>query len=112
MSAASATARASDAAAARPSVLEANGLSFSYGERQALRDVSFTIGRGEIFGFLGPNGGGKTTLFKILSTLVESDRGEVRMLGHDLRAQAKPPPLPPSIRSPSAAWRNPSASRR
>jgi len=88
MSAASATARASDAAAARPSVLEANGLSFSYGERQALRDVSFTIGRGEIFGFLGPNGGGKTTLFKILSTLVESDRGEVRMLGHDLRAQA------------------------
>jgi ABC-2 type transport system ATP-binding protein len=88
MSAASATARASVAAAASPSVLEANGVSFSYGERQALRDVSFTIGRGEIFGFLGPNGGGKTTLFKILSTLVTSDRGEVRMLGYDLRTQA------------------------
>ncbi len=70
-------------------VLEANALSFSYGDRQALRDVSFSIARGEIFGFLGPNGGGKTTLFRILSSLVPAASGTVRMLGHDLNAEQR-----------------------
>jgi len=60
------------------------GLNFFYGQRQALNNVSFSIERGEIFGFLGPNGGGKTTLFKVLSTLVPSQAGTVRMLGRDL----------------------------
>ncbi|HXN87193.1 MAG TPA: ABC transporter ATP-binding protein [Candidatus Binataceae bacterium] len=64
--------------------LEAEGLSFSYGDRKALIDVSFAIARGEIFGFLGPNGGGKTTLFKILSTLIPIQSGRARMMGHDL----------------------------
>jgi ABC-2 type transport system ATP-binding protein len=66
------------------SAVDARGVNFSYGERQALRDVTFSIARGEIFGFLGPNGGGKTTLFKVLSTLVPGQSGEVRMLGRDL----------------------------
>jgi ABC-2 type transport system ATP-binding protein len=88
MSAAAVPSRVAVAAAADAPVLEASGLSFNYGERQALRDVSFAIGRGEIFGFLGPNGGGKTTLFKILSTLVPSQRGSVRVLGHDLQSEA------------------------
>jgi ABC-2 type transport system ATP-binding protein len=64
--------------------LEAEGLSFSYGERQALRDISFAIARGEVFGFLGPNGGGKTTLFRILSTLIPTQSGRARVLGRDL----------------------------
>jgi len=64
--------------------LEAEGLSFSYGDRKALNDVSFAIARGEVFGFLGPNGGGKTTLFKILSTLIPIQSGRARMMGHDL----------------------------
>ena len=60
-------------------------LNFSYGERQALSDLSFSIARGEIFGLLGPNGGGKTTLFKLISTLVPLQQGDARILGYDLR---------------------------
>src|SRR5712691_8986223 len=56
-------------------------LSHSYGERQALCDVTFTIQRGEIFGLLGPNGGGKTTLFRVLSTLLPVQSGCVSVLG-------------------------------
>lgn len=65
--------------------VEVSGVSFSYGERRALLDVSFSVMRGEIFGFLGPNGGGKSTLFRLLSTLVPLTSGQVRMLGCDLR---------------------------
>ena len=74
--------------------IEVASLGYCYGERQALSDVSFSIARGEIFGFLGPNGGGKTTLFKLLSTLVPLQSGSVAMLGHDLRgdtARGAPP---------------------
>jgi len=60
-------------------------LGFSYGDRKALNDVSFSIARGEIFGLLGPNGGGKTTLFKLISTLVPLQEGDARVLGFDLR---------------------------
>jgi ABC-2 type transport system ATP-binding protein len=64
--------------------LEAEALGFSYGERKALTDVSFAIARGEVFGFLGPNGGGKTTLFRLLSTLIPLQSGRARVLGRDL----------------------------
>jgi ABC-2 type transport system ATP-binding protein len=70
--------------AERPAAVEARSLVFRYGDRAALNDVSFTISRGEIFGFLGPNGGGKTTLFRILSTLVPIQSGAAAMLGYDL----------------------------
>jgi ABC-2 type transport system ATP-binding protein len=69
---------------AAPAAIQARGVCFNYGARAALTDVSFSIGRGEIFGFLGPNGGGKTTLFKLLSTLVRMQSGSVIVLGHDL----------------------------
>ena len=65
--------------------IEVAGLSFSYGDRQALCEVEFTIARGEIFGFLGPNGGGKSTLFRLLSTLTPIQSGNARILGCDLR---------------------------
>jgi ABC-2 type transport system ATP-binding protein len=68
-----------------PAVEIAN-LSFSYGERTALSDLNFSIARGEIFGLLGPNGGGKTTLFKLISTLVPLQQGDARILGFDLRS--------------------------
>lgn len=80
----SAPAAAPEAAAAGFAI-ECDALGFHYGEREALRGVSFSIARGEIFGFLGPNGGGKTTLFKILSTLVPMQSGTARILGRDLR---------------------------
>src|SRR5438132_6246400 len=60
-------------------------VSFSYKERRALDNLSFAIERGEIFGLLGPNGGGKTTLFKLLSTLTPLQAGDGRILGYDLR---------------------------
>jgi ABC-2 type transport system ATP-binding protein len=56
-----------------------------YGDRAALRGVSFRVGAGEIFGLLGPNGSGKTTLFRLLTTMVPLEEGEVRVLGLDLR---------------------------
>ncbi|HKN01548.1 MAG TPA: ATP-binding cassette domain-containing protein [Candidatus Binataceae bacterium] len=70
----------------REVAIEARALGFRYGDRAALDDVSFAISRGEIFGFLGPNGGGKTTLFKLLSTLVPIQSGHAAMLGYDLAA--------------------------
>jgi ABC-2 type transport system ATP-binding protein len=65
--------------------IQLNGVCFSYGERRALDDISFAITSREMFALLGPNGGGKTTLFKLLATLVPLRSGDVRMLGSDLR---------------------------
>ncbi|HUG91173.1 MAG TPA: ABC transporter ATP-binding protein [Planctomycetaceae bacterium] len=67
--------------------VEVAGLSHRYGERLALDGVSLAVERGEIFGLLGPNGGGKTTLFRILSTLLPVQEGSVAVLGLDARRQ-------------------------
>jgi ABC-2 type transport system ATP-binding protein len=64
--------------------VEARDLEFSYGSRTALDGIGFTVPRTEIFGFLGPNGGGKTTLFRILATLLKPDSGSVVLFGSDL----------------------------
>ena len=58
-----------------------------YGDRTALQGVSFEVRRGEIFGVLGPNGGGKSTLFRLLSTLWVPQRGRIHILGADVYAQ-------------------------
>lgn len=63
------------------------GVSHRYGERLALDQVTFQVESGEIFGLLGPNGGGKTTLFKLLGTLLPLQEGRVQMLGADLVQQ-------------------------
>jgi ABC-2 type transport system ATP-binding protein len=59
----------------------------TYGARQALAGISFNVRRGEMFGLLGPNGGGKTTLFKILSTLMPLTQGRIHIFDDDLRRQ-------------------------
>jgi ABC-2 type transport system ATP-binding protein len=64
--------------------VQVEALRHFYGEREALGGVSFAVARGEMFALLGPNGGGKTTLFKILSTLMPPTVGTVRLLNHDL----------------------------
>ena len=68
--------------------LNVDGVTFRYGEHVALRDVSFGIERSEVFGLLGPNGGGKTTLFRLLSTLVPLQDGNVSICGASLRDSA------------------------
>lgn len=64
-------------------VVQIDHLTYAYGDRVAVDDLSLTIQPGEIFGFLGPNGSGKTTLFRILSTLILPAPGRVRILGLD-----------------------------
>ena len=55
-----------------------------YGKVSALRDVSFSVGRGEVFGLIGPDGAGKTTLFRILATLLLADGGRASVGGFDV----------------------------
>jgi ABC-2 type transport system ATP-binding protein len=59
----------------------------SFNGNKAVNGVSFTIGKGEIFGLLGPNGAGKTTTIRILSTVLEPDSGDVTVGGHALRKE-------------------------
>jgi ABC-2 type transport system ATP-binding protein len=65
--------------------VEVRDLAFAYGERPALRGVTFRTRPGEVFGLLGPNGGGKTTLFRILCTLLTPASGEAAVFGRDTR---------------------------
>jgi ABC-2 type transport system ATP-binding protein len=58
-----------------------SGLRKRYGRRQAVDDVSFEVGRGQVVGLLGPNGAGKTSVIKMLLGLVTADAGEVLLLG-------------------------------
>ncbi len=68
--------------------LRTHELTHRYGERVALDRVSLTVAPRAIFGLLGPNGGGKTTLFRILSTLVRPTSGSAEILGLDLLHEA------------------------
>jgi ABC-2 type transport system ATP-binding protein len=68
---------------AEPPAIRIAGLTHRYGDRQALKGIDLEIRRGEIFGVMGPNGGGKTTLFKVLATLTAPQSGTVTILGAD-----------------------------
>jgi len=65
-------------------LLVAQGLSKRFGGLQALKDVSFEIGEGEIFGLIGPNGAGKTTLFNVMTALYVPEAGSCRFQGVEL----------------------------
>src|SRR5215210_681080 len=67
----------------RRPVVEVDGLRKRYGDRTVLRDVSFAVDRGEVFGLLGPNGAGKTTTLEILEGFRDPTAGRVRVLGFD-----------------------------
>ena len=68
------------------SAIEVRELTRRYGTLTALDGVSFEVGRGELFGLIGPDGAGKTTLFRLLTTLIVPDRGTARVDGWDIRA--------------------------
>lgn len=64
--------------------LSANHINKSYGKVQALKDLSFEVNQGEIYGIIGPDGAGKTTLFRILTTLMLADNGTAVVDGLDV----------------------------
>jgi ABC-2 type transport system ATP-binding protein len=69
------------------SLIRVDGIRHSYGQRAALKGISFDVRAGEIFGLLGPNGSGKTTLFRILSTLMLPTGGQAMIAGFDVANQ-------------------------
>jgi len=68
--------------------LTAENLHKSFNEVRAVNGVTFSISRGEIFGLLGPNGAGKTTTIRMLSTVLEPDKGDVNIGGYSTRTSA------------------------
>lgn len=66
-------------------IINASGIGKKFEATQALKDISFNVDGGEIFGFIGPDGAGKTTLFRIITTLLLPDEGDLKVLGLDCR---------------------------
>ena len=71
-----------------PSIIEAAGLTKSYGSRRGIADVTFAVDEGEVFGFLGPNGAGKTTTIRTLLGLLRPTAGHATIFGMDVWADA------------------------
>ena len=69
-------------------VITADHLTIRFGDFTAVSDVSFEVGKGELFGFLGPNGSGKTTVIKALCGLLMPSEGTGTILGMDIRTDA------------------------
>lgn len=70
-------------------IVQISGLSKNFGKVEALKDVSLEIFDNELFGFIGPDGAGKTTLFRILTTLLVPDIGSASVLGMDVVSDYK-----------------------
>ena len=66
-------------------MIEVAGLSFRYGDQEVVRDLCFTLQRGEILGVVGPNGAGKSTLIGLLTRLLKPSSGEIRLGGRRLK---------------------------
>jgi ABC-type multidrug transport system ATPase subunit len=70
-------------------VIESSNISKAFGSTKALNDITFSVDESEIFGFIGHDGAGKTTLFRIIATLLLPDNGEMKVLGSDCFAGFK-----------------------
>ncbi len=70
---------------AGPAAVSARELTRTFGDFTAVDAISFEVGQGEVFGFLGANGAGKTTAIRMLTGLLEPSAGEARVAGHDIR---------------------------
>ncbi|MGB4960877.1 MAG: ABC transporter ATP-binding protein [Saprospiraceae bacterium] len=73
-------------------MIEAVGIYKNFGKKaevNALTDISFKVEQGELFGLIGPDGAGKTTLFRILTTLMLPDKGMAKVIGHDIVSNYK-----------------------
>jgi len=69
--------------------IESSGIGKKFRETEALKDISFSVNESEIFGFVGPDGAGKTTLFRIITTLLLPDEGKMKVLGMDCKTGFK-----------------------
>ena len=69
--------------------IEVHHISKSYGEVKALEDVSFSVGKGEVFGLIGPDGAGKTSMYRILCTLLLPNMGSATVDGYDVKRQTR-----------------------
>jgi ABC-2 type transport system ATP-binding protein len=69
--------------------VESTGIFKNFGSTCALNDISFSINESEVFGFIGPDGAGKTTLFRIITTLLLPDKGSMKVLGLDAESDYK-----------------------
>ena len=58
-----------------------------YGDREAVKGVTFSVKEGEIFGLIGPNGAGKTTTLRMISTLLKISSGDIKVYGKDVRTE-------------------------
>ena len=65
-------------------IIEFNNVSLSYGNRLVLDNLDFKIHEGQIFGMLGPNGVGKSTIFNLITGLIQPNNGEIKILGQDV----------------------------
>tara|TARA_B100000953_G_scaffold86982_2_gene70904 strand:+ start:5355 stop:6086 length:732 start_codon:yes stop_codon:yes gene_type:complete len=65
-------------------LISINGLSKFYGQKHAIKDVSFAVHQGEILGLLGPNGAGKSTTMQIICGVIAANSGSVNIAGHDI----------------------------
>ena len=66
------------------SIIEFDNVSLSYGNRLILDNINFKINEGEIFGMLGPNGVGKSTIFNLITGLVNPDKGKIKIINEDV----------------------------
>src|SRR5213596_4310198 len=71
-------------------MIEVDRLTKRFGTFTAVDHVSFTVGKGSIFGFLGPNGSGKTTMIRMLCGILEPTEGTARIGGHDVVRDLEP----------------------
>src|SRR5260221_4813451 len=69
-------------------VIDVRGVTKRFGERTVVNDIAMQVRPGEIYGFLGPNGSGKTTFLRMLCGLLKADGGEGSCLGYDFRTQS------------------------
>jgi ABC-type multidrug transport system ATPase subunit len=65
-------------------IIKVEHLAKNFGSFQAVKDVSFTVNRGDVFGFLGPNGAGKSTTIRCMLSLIQANHGSIQLFGKDL----------------------------
>lgn len=68
-------------------IIEVKGLQKFFGTFEAVKDVNFTVHKGDVFGFLGPNGAGKSTTMRCMLSLIKPNAGQIRLFGKDLQTE-------------------------